>query len=178
MLLHLLWLVVRSSHQTSRTWSSSCIPCSRPSACIKNLESGLCWAVFITGCVCETALVQSTAPSSDLISRVLHSCPALIIWGNESQTGPSDLLGGEDDAQPCTYSLIYLCRGRGGWLGAECCPCGCSGGAVPQPGCLQCLLGWQGQCAGWAPVCAGWAPVPLSFLAHDRKLLLLSPPGH
>lgn len=57
---------------------------------------------------------QNTAPSSDLISRELHSCPAPIIWGNESQTAPADLLGGEDDVQPCTYSLIYLCEPRGG----------------------------------------------------------------
>lgn len=35
--------------------------------------------------------------------------------------------------------------------------------------------GWKGQCVS---VCAAWAPVPLLFLAHDRKLLLLSPPGH
>lgn len=55
--------------------------------------------------------------SSDLISRELDSCPTPLIWGNESQTGPSDLLGGEDDVQPCTYSLIYLYKLQGGGRG-------------------------------------------------------------
>lgn len=54
MLFHLLWLVMRSSHQTRQDLeklSSFCIPFSRPSACITNLGSGLCPAVFITGCL-------------------------------------------------------------------------------------------------------------------------------
>lgn len=61
---------------------------------------------------------QNIGLSSDLISQELDSCPALLIWGNESQTGPSDLLGGEDDVQPCTYSLTYLYKlGGRGWFG-------------------------------------------------------------
>lgn len=87
------------------------------------------WEWTVPGCLhyrlpvfVKLVYSQNTGPSSDLISRELHSCPAPIIWGNESQTGPSDLLGGEDDVQPCTYSLIYLCELRGGWLGGGFCP--------------------------------------------------------
>jgi len=60
---------------------------------------------------------QNIGPRSDLISRELDSCPAPLIWGNESQTGPSDLLGGEDGIQPCTYSLIYLYKLWREWEG-------------------------------------------------------------
>lgn len=72
------------------------------------------WEQIVPGCLhyrlpafVKLVYSQNIGPSSDLISRELDSCPAPLIWGNESQTGPSDLLGGEDDVQPCTYSLIY-----------------------------------------------------------------------
>lgn len=60
---------------------------------------------------------RDIGPSPDLTSTQLDSCPALLIWGNESQAGPSALLGGEDDVQPRTYSLGYQYKPWGGGRG-------------------------------------------------------------
>lgn len=119
---------------------------------------------------------QNTALSSDLISRELHSCPAPIIWGNESQTGPSDLQGGEDDVQPCTYSLIYLCKpreglARGGFLPVW----GCASAWVPAVPGGQCLEGTGGDNVALAVLpghlCSFWPLTEAAPLVSPRTLM-------
>lgn len=92
------------------TWKNGpCLPVGHP-ACVTDhyermspgfLHYGLCVSV-------KRVYSRDIGPSPDLTSTQLDSCPALLIWGNESQAGPSALLGGEDDVQHRTYSLGYL----------------------------------------------------------------------
>lgn len=103
---------------------SPCLPMGHPACGTEHWQCmwsgffffhyGLCVSV-------KRVYSRDIGPSPDLTSTQLDSCPALLIWGNESQAGPSALLGGEDDVQPRTYSLGYQYKPWGGGRGDAFC---------------------------------------------------------